>query len=186
MNSIPQLPFTLETDLEREIAAQPRWQAGVEWGRPRHGHPEGVIKAHIAAVLANIDRIYPECLDRDKLRLIALIHDAFKHEVNVDEPRTGENHHGMIARRFAEGFVEDGQILDVVDLHDEAFNAWQRGNRDNNWDAAERRAAALVSRLGDTTDLYLKFYHCDNETEGKDQQCFEWFRNYVERSQHTS
>src|SRR6478752_4412207 len=116
MNPIPPLPFNLETDLEREIAAQPRWQTGVEWGRPRHGHPEGLIKSHIAVVLENVDRLYPDDPQRGTLRLIALIHDAFKHEVNLDEPRTGENHHGMIARRFAEGFVQDEEILDVVEL----------------------------------------------------------------------
>jgi hypothetical protein len=177
-----QLPFEMETDLEREIARQTRWQAGVEWGRPRHGHPEGTVKFHIAAVLANIERWYADDPYRRELRLIALVHDAFKGEVNIDEPRTGENHHGLRARRFAEDFIHDTNILDVIELHDHAYNAWQRGSLVGNWNAAERRAAALLSRLGDATDLYSRFYHCDNETEGKDQECFLWFREFVERN----
>jgi hypothetical protein len=32
---------------------------------------------------------------------------------------TGENHHAMIARRFAERYVDDPKLLDVIELHDE-------------------------------------------------------------------
>jgi hypothetical protein len=48
-----------------------------------------------------------------------------------------------------------------------------------NWSAAERRAADLIGRLGDSLDLYLRFYQCDNETEGKDPACFTWFIDFV-------
>jgi hypothetical protein len=179
---VERLPFELETELEREIARQTRWQTGIEWGRPRHGHPEGTVKFHIAAVLANIDRWYSDDPHRPDLRLIAIVHDTFKGEVNIEESRIGENHHGMRARRFAEHFIHDARILDVIELHDHAYNAWQRGSLGINLDAAERRAAALLTRLGNATDLYLRFYHCDNETEGKDHACFVWFREFVERN----
>jgi hypothetical protein len=52
------LPFELETALERRIAEQPRWRSGVEWGRARPGHPEGTVKLHVAAILANVDRLF--------------------------------------------------------------------------------------------------------------------------------
>jgi len=180
MTNDTELTFELETDLERVIAAQPRWQAGIEWGRPRHGHPEGIVKLHVAAVLANVDRLFAADSCRGQLRLIALIHDTFKSEVNTDQPRTGENHHGMRARRFAEPLISDEQVLDVIELHDHAYNAWQRGNIGGDWTAAERRASALVTRLGGAVDLYVRFYRCDNETEGKKQACFLWFRDFVE------
>jgi len=170
------LPFSLESGLERRIARDPVWLEGVEWGRPRHGHPEGAVKGHIAAVLDNVDGFYQDSPWRKQLRLIALIHDTFKHEVDMDRPRTGENHHAVRARRFAEQYVDDPAVLDVIELHDEAFNAWQLGSRDGKWDKAEARAGRLVERLGDTLTLYLNFYRCDNTTEGKEPDCLEWFR----------
>ncbi len=54
-----ELPFELETDLEKQIAADPEWQEGIDWGKPRTGHLEGPVKYHIADVLANIDRQCP-------------------------------------------------------------------------------------------------------------------------------
>ena len=35
------LPFQLETDLEKQICADPTWQQGAMWGEPRPGHTEG-------------------------------------------------------------------------------------------------------------------------------------------------
>jgi hypothetical protein len=168
-------PFRLETELEQRIATDAEWQEGAEWGRPRHGHPEGSIKAHIAAVLRNVDDFYAESPLRAQLRLIALVHDTFKFQVETDRPRTGENHHAMRARRFAERYVSDPSVLDVIELHDEAYDAWQNGSRDGKWDKANGRALALIERLGDNLPLYLAFYRCDNTTEGKQPDCLEWF-----------
>ena len=176
------LPFALENDLEKRIAADPAWREGADWGRPRPGHPEGTVKAHIATVLDNVDRFYGDNVDRDKLRLIALIHDTFKYQVDTDRARTGENHHAMRARRFAEKYVDDVPVLEVIELHDEAYNAWQKGNRDNNWDRAHERAKALIDRLGETRPLYLAFYHCDNTIEGKQPDSLKWFEQLCEDS----
>lgn len=178
-DSSPVLPFTLQTDLERRIASDPQWREGIEWGRPRRGHPEGTIKAHIAAVLKNVDQLFGSSPHHEALRLIALVHDTFKYQVDLKSPRSGENHHAMRARRFAERFVAEPEILEVVELHDEAYNAWQLGNRDNRWDKAEQRAARLIDRLANRVDLYLAFYECDNSTTGKQPDCFEWFRDRV-------
>ncbi len=43
-----------ETELERELLADPRLQAGLDWGAARFGHPEGRVRAHVAAMLAAI------------------------------------------------------------------------------------------------------------------------------------
>ena len=174
------LHFNLENDLEKRIAADPEWLAGVEWGKPRPGHPEGTVKAHISTVLDNVDRFYGDNADREKLRLIALLHDTFKYQVDTDRARTGENHHAMRARRFAEKYVDDDSVLEVIELHDEAYNAWQKGNRDNNWDRAHERATALINRLGETLPLYLAFYHCDNTIKGKQPDCLNWFEQRCE------
>ena len=169
------LPFKLEGELEERIAADAEWQRGVEWGDPRPGHPEGAVKFHIAEVLANVERHAQSDHDRSRLRLIALIHDTFKHRVNRSRPRAGENHHGLIARRFAERYVSDPLVLEMIELHDEAYNAYSVGARRGAWAEAEARAHRLLTRLGASADLYRTFFRCDNETGDKTPDPLEWF-----------
>jgi hypothetical protein len=166
-----------ETELETRIVGDPEWQEGATWGEPRPSHPEGEVSFHIEEVLRNVDDEAVDATDRERLRLVALTHDTFKHRVDRDQPLTGENHHAMIARRFAERFVDDPALLDVIELHDEAFNSWVKGERGGKWDAAEARAMRLLDRLGDSRDFYIRFYRADNRTGSKDQAPLEWFEN---------
>ncbi|MBW3593243.1 MAG: hypothetical protein KY396_06085 [Actinobacteria bacterium] len=55
----------------------------------------------------------------------------------------------------------------MIELHDEAYNAWGRGSRRGDWAGAERRARSLVERLGPSLGLYLRFYRADNATGTK-------------------
>jgi hypothetical protein len=167
--------ITPETELEERIIHDPAWVEGAVWGRPRPGHPEGSVAAHIVEVLANVDRVALDPADRERLRLIALVHDAFKHEVDRERPRTGGNHHAMLARRFAERYIRDPEVLEVIELHDEAYNAWAMGSRRGNWERADARALRLLDRLGDSVGLYERFYRADNETGSKDRAPWDWF-----------
>src|SRR5947209_17286933 len=102
-----------ETPLEERIVSNARWIAGASWGRPRPGHPEGQVRLHIAEVLSNLDRENLGQEARSKLRVVALVHDTFKAEVDPRLPRSGENHHGMIARRFVAAFTTDRDVLEM-------------------------------------------------------------------------
>lgn len=176
------LPFVVETDIERAICADPGWRVGADWGEPRPGHPEGGVKHHIAEVLANVDRYATGPEQRARLRVVALTHDTFKHLVDITKPRTGENHHGMIARRFTERFVtNDEGMLEIIELHDEAFNSHAKGARDGSWPKAEARAQRLLDRLGTELDDYLVFFRCDNETGSKAQDSLVWFEEFARR-----
>jgi len=174
-----ELPFTLETELEEKIAADPEWQQGIVWGKPRSGHAEGQVMYHIAEVLANIDRQSPPEDERRVLRLIALVHDTFKYRVNEKKPRAGENHHGYIARKFAERYIDDPVILEIIELHDEAYNSWRLGAFKGKWERAEERITNLLQRIGSALPLYIRFFHADNETDSKDQAPLVWFESYL-------
>lgn len=166
-----------ETTLETKIISDPLFVQGVSWGVPRGGHPEGQVIYHIEEVLSNVDK-YSESNTREKLRLIAIIHDTFKFKVDSTRARSGENHHAMIARRFAENYIHDNQVLDIIELHDEAYNAWVKG-RKSDWGKADARLEALLGRLGDALPLYHVFYRCDNETGNKRQDNYQWFGTYI-------
>jgi hypothetical protein len=165
-----------ETELEKKIIADQDFIDGAMWGKPRNGHPEGQVIYHIGHVLKNVDK-YSTAENREKLRLIAIIHDSFKYKVDGTKSKSGENHHAMIARRFAEKFITDNELLEIIELHDEAYNSWCKGDRDGKWDKAEIRANQLIERLGQSINLYLAFYQCDNETGDKESENFIWFSN---------
>jgi len=175
------LPFLLETPLERKIAEDPRWQKGVVWGKPRAGHIEGPVMYHIADVLTNIERSHPSNEERSKLRLIALVHDTFKYRVDELRPRVGHNHHAHIARIFAEDYITDPTLLDIIELHDEAYHCWSLGQYKGKWRSAEERLDYLMTRMGSAFSLYACFFYADSCTVSKNPMPILWFDEFLLR-----
>jgi hypothetical protein len=168
-----------ETGIEIAICEDPEFETGVLYGKPRKGHPEGQVIYHIKEVLENIEKFYGEDRDRDKLRIIAITHDSFKHKVDQTKPKIGDNHHGKIARNFAKKYIDNGKVLSIIETHDDAYNAWSAGGRRGDWNSAERRVRNLIEFLSINVVLYLKFYRCDNATGDKSQENYHWFREKV-------
>jgi hypothetical protein len=171
--------FTPESDLERAVTSTPELREGLAWGRPRPGHPEGPVGAHVAHLLEAIDRepgFGPE--RRSELRFLALVHDAFKNRVQEWRPKTGENHHATRARRFAERFVDDERLLATLELHDRPYALWRKMRRKEHLD--EAAFAAMMSRVPDP-DLFLCFIELDGGTEGKHPEPVRWFREELAR-----
>lgn len=161
-------------NIENKIYNDEEFKKGLSFGKPRPGHPEGQVMYHIEEVLENVEK-YCDDDNREALRLIAIIHDSFKHKVNYDKPRVGKNHHGYKARKFAQKYIDDGGILDIIQHHDEAYNAWSMGVRRGDWKGAKKRVRKLIELLGDNLELYTVFYRCDNETGDKTNECYNWF-----------
>jgi hypothetical protein len=175
------LPFTLETTLERIIAESPEWQLGVVWGEPRSGHLEGAVMYHIADVLANIDKQKLTDDERRELRLIALMHDTFKYQVDEHKPKIGMNRHGFIARQFAERYIADPALLEVIELHDEAYYSWRLGHYRGKWQVAEEHVDLLLDRLGSSLPLYVHFFFADSDTDSKNPEPISWFGQLLQR-----
>lgn len=177
------MTISTESELEKQITSDPRWQTGAAWGESRPGHPEGKVELHVVDVLQNIEdsALAPEA--RMKLRVVALVHDTFKNEVDFSHPRTGPNHHATIARAFVANYTDDEDVLEITELHDEAYNSWGVGSRRDDWSKAEARAQRLLERLGDRTDLYIAFYRADNAAGDKRSEPLEWFERLVAKHQ---
>ena len=163
------------TPVERRVVSDPRWRRGVAWGEPREGHPEGTVVLHVVAVLENAERIALDDRDRERLRFIALVHDTFKGDVDPSEPKVGDNDHAVLARRFAEEFTDDAEVLLVIETHDDAFRAWRHGRRTGDPGKADATARALIARLGDALPLYLRLFQADNAVPGKSSEHRLWF-----------
>jgi hypothetical protein len=168
-----------ETPLERQLLQDDAFVKGLYWGVPRYGHPEGEIFKHIVEVLANIDRLPISAEDRAALRLITFSHDTFKYKEDKSFPRDWSKHHGVLARQFMEQFMDDTTILDIIELHDEAYYCWRSIHLYHKAHEGEQRLSQLLSRLGDGLQLFYLFFKCDTLTGDKNLAPLKWFEQTI-------
>ena len=112
------------------------------------------------------------------LRFIALVHDAFKHAVRPLRPKTGENHHAMRARRFAEEYTDEERLLATIELHDRPYHLWRRLRRTGHVSAHRWTRCSPGSR---TSALFVRFVELDGSTEGKTREPIEWLAAELRR-----
>jgi len=62
---------------------------------------------------------------RRQLRIITFVHDTFKNIEDKGTPRDWSKHHGVYARKFLAKFIEDEVLLNITELHDEAYYCWR-------------------------------------------------------------
>jgi|SRR3954447_281542 len=170
--------FEPETDVERRLAADGELCAGLAWGEPRAGHPEGAVGAHVADLLRTIDEDGYEGEERRRLRFMALVHDSFKYRVQQWRPKTGGNHHAARARHFAERFTDDEALLAAIELHDRPYNLWRKMQRKGDLD--EEAFQQMMDRIEDP-DMFVRFIELDGSTEGKNPEPIAWFRDELRR-----
>jgi hypothetical protein len=170
------LDFLLEpeTKLESTLITVPEFRNGLLWGEPRYGHPEGMVAIHVREVLDNINQI-PNLspLLRNRLRLIALAHDAFKYKEDRSRPRDWSKHHGLLARRFMESYIQDPEVLDIIEFHDDAYYTWLCQHRSPSPNG--QGLSALLGKVGYCLQPYYLFFKCDTQTGDKTQAPLRWF-----------
>jgi len=167
----------LESDyasLFERITSDARYRQNLDWGRRRAGHPEGTIRAHILELEKNLDRLKPGLSDSDvwKLRLLIHVHDSFKPnaspQVAIQDPRS----HASLAREFFSEFTSDGDLLAVVQWHDEPYALWR--NKESKGAVNQARLDALLEAIQDW-NLFLRFLIVDGCTVGKTRAPLKWF-----------
>lgn len=164
-----------QTELEKQIITSQEWTEGASWGKYRIGKPEASVIYRIIKVLSNVENLYGKSSLKGKLRLIALLHDTFKNRVNYDLPEENENHRSTFARLFAEKFIDDPAILDVISLHEELDLAWKLKEKCCGGNAGKKRMLQLVDRLGSNLDLYIAFYECGYGNI----EALDWFKGWA-------
>jgi hypothetical protein len=165
--------FAPETELERRLIEDPELREGLAWGKPRSGHPEGSVGAHVADLLETIDRWGETGQRRAELRFLALVHDTMKFRVREWLPKIGENHHAMRARRFAERYTSDERLLAAIEQHDRPYALWRRLRRSGRLD--EKGFARMLERIPDV-ELFVRFVELDGSTAGKSSEPIAWLR----------
>ena len=169
-----------ETELEARFLEDEEFLRGLVWGLPRYGHPEGTIWRHILEVSENIDALPVDDETRRKLRTICWVHDTFKHVEHRGNPRDWSKHHSVYARHFLAKYVDDPLLLNVVELHDEAYYCWRLAHLYNDFAECDRRMDILRARVGDYWQLYYLFFKCDTSTGDKNPAPLIWFEETVD------
>lgn len=160
-------PYQLILDA---ICADPRYRRNLDWGEPRPGHPEGTVRAHIDEVERNVEHLRPKLNDDEywKLRVLVHTHDTFKRDAEPGVPIADPRSHASLARAFLAEFCDDGQLLAIVQYHDEPYALW-RQHRLN-----DERLQKLFDAVEDW-NLFLAFCIADGCTAGKSREPLRWW-----------
>lgn len=166
-------PMNYSAALEA-VMADARYQRNLDWGKPRAGHPEGTVRAHIAEIEPNLERLAPKLtlVEIDKLRLLIHTHDTFKAESQAGVPITHPASHASLARSFLAEFCDDADLLAMVQYHDEPFALWRQVSSKGTYN--RERLQALVEAIDDW-NLFLAFNIIDGCTIGKSREPLRWF-----------
>jgi hypothetical protein len=155
------------------VVADPDYQKNLDWGKPRRGHPEGTVRAHIAELEENLEKLRHKVSETDywKLKILIHTHDSFKAEALKGVPITDPRSHASLARRFLQKHCGDATLLNIVQFHDEPFALYKQHRHKNGYN--QERLASLYE-VGDW-DLFMVFHIIDSCTAGKDRAPLLWF-----------
>ena len=164
------------------IKSNPRYQQNIEFGEPRPGHPEGKVKFHIQALEANLEQIKARhSISEDvywKLMFLIHVHDTFKAEVKKDSLIPHERKHASLARRFANQFTDDPDLLNILEFHDVNYKFWKEYRNTGTYSI--KRFQFMLQSIKDW-DLFLVFVIIDGCVPGKDHSKIPWFINEVRK-----
>jgi hypothetical protein len=136
------------------------------------------VGAHVGHLLETLDGWEEPEPRRSELRFIALVHDSLKNRVREKLPKTGENHHAMRARRFAERHTGDERILATIELHDRPYSIWRRMRRTGR--SQDEALDEMLARIPDPL-LFVRFVELDGSTEGKNPEPVAWLEEELRR-----
>lgn len=174
-------------DVLEKIKEDPRYVEGLAYGKPRQGHEEGSVENHISELEKTLEMIKGFLVDDEywKLKVLIHVHDSFKlegkrrtnnHQVSLVDP----NSHASLAAGFLREFLNDDDLIDIVQYHDEGHAIWKKMQATGRID--EKRLKERVFQKIKNMDLYLIFTVVDGFTESKmKDRSPRWFVDLVNR-----
>jgi hypothetical protein len=160
------------------VITDARYQANLDWGEPRPGHPEATIRAHIAEIELNLHALRRKLTDEQHWKLMLLIHthDTFKGEAEPGVPITHPKSHASLARAFLAAYCGDVDLLTMVQLHDEPYALYLQHKSKGACNPV--RMDQLINAIKDW-NVFLAFVIIDECTRGKSREPLHWFLRSV-------
>lgn len=167
-----------ETPLEKAILLDSEVQAGLNYGRPRRGHPEGKTLFHVQELLQMIDNLGTDSETRAFLRVAAMTHDSFKH---LQRERQGN--HADLAADFLDRLNGNlGRIKTpvqaIVRYHDYPFRWWRQETnygREVSLEEVER----VLEATRPYEQLFITFVQLDMSVPGKNEEVLAFFEKKI-------
>ena len=155
------------------ITADPRYLKNLDWGKPRRGHPEGTIRAHIVELECNLELLRPKLTEEEvwKLKVLIHTHDSFKGEATPGAKISDPGSHASMARAFLATFCDDAGLLAIVQYHDEPYALYRQVESRGDYD--QERLSTLLRTIEDWS-LFLAFNIIDGCTAGKSRKPLHW------------
>jgi len=172
-------------DILEKIMSDARYLKNIEYGEPRSGHPEGKIKFHIQELEENLEKLVSRGISDEqywKLKLLIHVHDTFKADATPNVSILNPNSHASLAKKFAAEFVDDEDLLNMLQFHDVNYALWQQFHRTGSYDV--RRLENLLETIRDW-DLFLMFLILDGSTKGKERSKLVWFMKEAAKYRET-
>ena len=160
-------------EILNSLRSDPAYEANLDWGKPRSGHPEGSIRKHIAELESNLERLKPQLSGQEtgKLRVLIHTHDTFKPDAITGVAIAHPQSHASLARQFLAKYVSDSDFLNMVQFHDEPYAIWKKHLGGGDYSERLRQLLELI----EDWDLFLAFLIVDGCTIGKSTEPLEWF-----------
>jgi len=171
-------------DVISRVLSDPRYLEGIEYGKPRPGHPEGKVRYHIRELEENLERLKSRISEEQywKLKFLIHVHDTFKANAVPDSPIESPHSHASLATKFTAEFTEEADLLAMIQYHDVNFALWKQFAVTGAYDS--QRFENLLETIQDW-DLFLMFLIIDGSTEGKDPEKIRWFIREVRKYKKT-
>jgi hypothetical protein len=156
----------------QQILYDPRYQRNILYGKPRPGHAEGTIQAHIAELEQNLEELVKLSKVSPSnywpLKVLIHVHDTFKGEAvqlkkqncPIEDPQS----HASLARAYLSKYVSNETLLNIVQYHDLGYAVY-RNYKEKGRLNLERLKKGLDKV--DDLDLYLLFCIIDACTVSK-------------------
>jgi hypothetical protein len=160
-------------DIYNKIRKDPKWLAAIENGRVRPGHPEGKIKYHIAQVEEYLDAHKGEVSEDDywRLKIMTLVHDAFKRDGGNKVPIMDPTSHASMGRQYAAEYVNDHDMEMMLQYHDYPFTLWRKAKK--GIDVSDK-IKELLNKIKNKK-VYDLFMSADGSGPGKDKEPMDWW-----------
>lgn len=169
-------------EIRSRIVRDERYQRNIQYGKPRRGHEEGTVAAHIEELTNNLEYLnHKLSLPTElywQLNVLIHVHDSFKAEAKRDSAILDPQSHASLARAFLAEFTNDEDMLNIVQFHDLGYAVYRKLKQTGKLD--EEKLEHGLQQIKDK-DLLLLFSIIDSCTASKGREMITWFVEEVKR-----
>lgn len=163
-------------EIRSRIVRDERYQRNIQYGKPRRGHEEGTVAAHIEELTNNLEYLnHKLSLPSElywQLNVLIHVHDSFKAEAKRDSAILDPQSHASLARAFLAEFTDDEDMLNIVQFHDLGYAVYRKLKQTGKLD--EKKLEHGLQQIKDK-DLLLLFSVIDSCTASKGREMITWF-----------